>query len=99
MMSICSWRFKKHMGTVAVTAVGMFGKGSGWGLGLLNHTLEIVIGGNSPKPAYVKGKMERREILSVTIAMDHDIVDGAPGVRFTQDLKNLVEKGHGLEKM
>lgn len=91
------WRFKKLMGTVAVTAVGMFGKGSGWGLGLLNHTLEIVVGGNSQKPAYVKGKMEKRDKLSVTIAMDHDIVDGAPGVRFTRDLKDLIEKGYGLE--
>ena len=90
-------RFKKKMGTVAVTAVGMFGKGSGWGVGLLNHTLEIVIGGNSVKPVIIKGKMKKREILSVTIAMDHDIIDGAPGVRFTQGLKDLVEKGYGLE--
>jgi hypothetical protein len=88
--------FKKYLGTVAVTAVGMFGKGGGWGVGLLNHTLEIVIGGHSPRPVYIKGNLEKREILSVTIAMDHDVIDGAPGVRFTQDLKNLVERGYGL---
>lgn len=91
-------RFKKHMGTIAVTAVGMFGAGSGWGLGLLNHTLEVVIGGNSQKPVYIKGKIEKREFLSVTIVVDHDVVDGAPGARFTKDLKDLIEKGHGLEE-
>lgn len=89
-------RFKKHMGTIAVTAVGMFGAGSGWGLGLLNHTLEIVIGGNSQKPHYIKGKIEKREFLSITIVVDHDVVDGAPGARFAKDLKDLVEKGYGL---
>ena len=90
-------RFKKHMGTVAVTAVGMFGAGSGWGLGLLNHTLEVVIGGKSHKPVYLKGQLEKREFLSVTIAVDHDVVDGAPGARFARDLRELVEKGYGLD--
>jgi len=90
--------FKKYMGTVAVTAVGMFGAGSGWGLGLLNHTLEIIIGGNSQKPVFIKGKIEKRELLSFTIAVDHDIVDGAPGARFAKDLKDLIEKGYGFEE-
>jgi pyruvate/2-oxoglutarate dehydrogenase complex dihydrolipoamide acyltransferase (E2) component len=30
--------------------------------------------------------------------VDHDVVDGAPGARFTKDLKDLIEKGHGLEE-
>jgi len=28
--------------------------------------------------------------------MDHDIVDGAPAARFTQQLQELIESGYGL---
>jgi pyruvate/2-oxoglutarate dehydrogenase complex dihydrolipoamide acyltransferase (E2) component len=89
-------RFRKYMGTVALTAVGMFGAGGGWGLGLSNHTLEVVTGGISRKPLLRDGDLENRQFLAVTIAVDHDVVDGAPGARFARHLRELVEKGSGL---
>ena len=87
---------RKHLGTVAVTAVGMFGSGGGWGMGLSNHTLEIVIGGIYKKPLLVKGKLEEREFLPVTLCLDHDIIDGGPAARFARDFRSLVENGSGL---
>lgn len=89
-------RFRKHMGTVALTAVGMFGAGGGWGLGLSNHTLEVVTGGVSRKPVLKDGEVKNRQFLAVTIAVDHDVVDGGPGARFARHLRDLVEKGSGL---
>jgi pyruvate/2-oxoglutarate dehydrogenase complex dihydrolipoamide acyltransferase (E2) component len=82
---------KKYFGTVAVTAVGMFGSGGGWGIGLSNHTLEIILGGVCKRAVMIRGRMEEREFLNVTISVDHDIIDGAPGARFARDLRHLLE--------
>ncbi len=30
------------------------------------------------------------------ISFDHDIIDGAPATRFSQRLKDLIERGYGL---
>ena len=88
--------WKQIAGTMALTAVGMFGAGSGWGLALTAHTLGITVGGISTKPAVVNGSVVTREYLSLTVDFDHDIVDGAPAARFVQHLKGLIECGDGL---
>jgi pyruvate/2-oxoglutarate dehydrogenase complex dihydrolipoamide acyltransferase (E2) component len=87
----------KYMGTVGITAVGMFGKGAGWGIPLTGHTLYITLGGITEKPGVVDGQIAMREYLSMTISFDHSIVDGAPAARFTGRLKDLIESGYGLE--
>ena len=43
------------------------------------------------------GRVASREYLSLTISVDHDLVDGAPATRFTQRLKELLESGYGLD--
>lgn len=87
-------------GTVAVTAVGMFAEGhSGWGIFPLNQSLGLVVGSINWKPAVVNGRVEPREILNLTVTFDHDIVDGAPAVRFTQRLVELIESGYGLDEL
>jgi len=87
---------KEYYGTVMVTSVGMFGTGSGWGIPVPNHTLQLTLGGVSEKPGVVNHRIEVRKYLSVTISFDHDVVDGAPVARFIQRLKELVESGDGL---
>jgi pyruvate/2-oxoglutarate dehydrogenase complex dihydrolipoamide acyltransferase (E2) component len=88
---------KKYRGTVEVTAVGMFGKGAGWGIPPPTPTLAITVGGIGEKSSYVDGHIVIREYLSLTISFDHDIIDGAPAARFTERLKELVESGYGLD--
>jgi pyruvate/2-oxoglutarate dehydrogenase complex dihydrolipoamide acyltransferase (E2) component len=84
-------------GTVGVTAVGMFGKGhSGWGLYATAHSLELVVGSTCWKPTVVDGRIVPREILCLTVAFDHDVIDGAPAARFARRLVELIESGHGL---
>ena len=73
----------------------MFGDGGGWGLGSPAHTLSILAGGIAQKPVAVDGRIEIRELLSLTLSFDHDVIDGAPAARFTQRLKELVEGGLG----
>ena len=90
-------RWKRLAGTVAVTSVGMFGTGGGWGISPTNYSLQLTVGGIERKPGVVDGEIEPREYLSVTATFDHDVVDGAPAARFLERLKALVEDAHGLE--
>ena len=87
---------KRYRGTVELTAIGMFGKGSSWGIPPAGPTLTIIVGGIGEKPGVVDGHIAIREYLSMTISFDHDIIDGAPAARFTQRLKELIESGYGL---
>lgn len=87
---------KDYYGTVLVTSVGMFGTGSGWGIPVPNHSLQLTLGGIGEKPGVVDHRIEVRKYLSVTISFDHDVIDGAPVARFIQRLKELIENGYGL---
>jgi pyruvate/2-oxoglutarate dehydrogenase complex dihydrolipoamide acyltransferase (E2) component len=84
--------WKKQVGTVYLTAVGMFGSGSGWGLAYSAHTLGVILGGIEAKPLVVAGQIAIRECLSLTLDFDHDVIDGAPAARFTERLKELIEQ-------
>ncbi len=90
---------KKSFGTVGMTAVGMFGKGSGWAIPFGVHTLDVALGGIAEKPGVVEGRIEIREYLCMTLSFDHDIIDGAPAARFSARLKDLIESGYGLGEL
>jgi len=86
-------------GTVGISSVGMFGKGhSGWGIANGSHVLDLVVGGTARKLAEVDGRIEPRQMLSLTIIFDHDMIDGAPAARFTRRLVELIESGYGLDE-
>jgi pyruvate/2-oxoglutarate dehydrogenase complex dihydrolipoamide acyltransferase (E2) component len=86
-------------GTVGISSVGMFGKGhAGWGIASGAHVLDLVVGGTGQKLAEVDGRIESRDMLSMTIIFDHDVIDGAPAARFTKKLVELIESGYGLSE-
>jgi pyruvate/2-oxoglutarate dehydrogenase complex dihydrolipoamide acyltransferase (E2) component len=87
---------KKYGGTIGVTAVGMSGKGAGWGVPFTERTLDLTLGGIAEKPGVVDGQVAIREYLSLTLSFNHDLIDGAPAARFTERLKELIESGYGL---
>jgi hypothetical protein len=87
---------KKYGGTVGVSAVGMFGKGAGWGIPINDHTLDLTLGGIAQKPGIVDGQIAIRDYLSMTLSFNHELIDGAPAARFTERLKELIESGYGL---
>jgi pyruvate/2-oxoglutarate dehydrogenase complex dihydrolipoamide acyltransferase (E2) component len=83
---------RRQIGTVAVTSIGMFGGGAGYGLTPLTlMSLELIVGGISQQPRVVDGQVEVREVLNLTLAIDHDVVDGAPAARFAAELRQVVE--------
>jgi pyruvate/2-oxoglutarate dehydrogenase complex dihydrolipoamide acyltransferase (E2) component len=90
---------KRIAGTVMVSAVGMYGKGAGWGISPTSgYTLEILLGGIVDRPAVVDGRLTVRQRLCMTTSADHNIIDGAPMARFVQRMNELIEGGDGLEE-
>ena len=89
--------WKNTVGTVGISAVGMFGTGAGWGIPAAMPTaLTLTVGGIGEQPVLSDGQVITREYLSLTISVDHDVVDGAPAARFAERLKELIEAGYGL---
>jgi hypothetical protein len=46
----------------------------------------------------VEGRLKPRDILSLRIIFDHDVIDGALATWFTRKLVGLVESGYGLNQ-
>jgi pyruvate/2-oxoglutarate dehydrogenase complex dihydrolipoamide acyltransferase (E2) component len=108
-------RRKRLTGTVAVTSIGMFGRGTAWAIPLTGYSLCLTVGGIARKPGVVAGeagesdaagaadggrraeRIEVREMLALTISVDHDVIDGAPAARFGARLAELIEGAAGLD--
>lgn len=93
-----SVRMRRLAGTVAVTSVGMFAGGGGFGIGFPTVlTLSVLVGGLSERPRVVDGQVEVRQVLDLTVTVDHNVVDGAPAARFVADLRRLIETAEVLQ--
>ncbi len=85
---------RDRTGTVGVSAVGMFGDRGGFGLAAPTlYSLGVLVGGMSRKPRVIDGHIVEREVLDLTIMVDHNLVDGAPTARFVTELANAIESG------
>ena len=83
---------RQRIGTVAVTAVGMFAGGGGLGITPLTlMSLEVIVGGMTQRPRVVNGQVAIRDVLDLTLAIDHNVVDGAPAARFAAGFRELLE--------
>ncbi|MFW9974325.1 MAG: 2-oxo acid dehydrogenase subunit E2, partial [Candidatus Thorarchaeota archaeon] len=88
---------KRLMGTVAVTAVGMFGKGGGWAIPIGLHSVVFALGGISVKPRNYANPAELGEFLNMTVMFDEEVSLGAPATRFLARLSELMQSGFGLK--
>lgn len=89
---------KQMMGTVAVTAVGMFGKGGGWAVPIGLHSLVVAVGGIAKRPRDYTNPGEIGEFLSTTVMFDEEISLGAPATRFLARFAELMQTGFGLDE-
>jgi pyruvate/2-oxoglutarate dehydrogenase complex dihydrolipoamide acyltransferase (E2) component len=88
---------KRLMGTAAVTAVGMFGKGAGWAIPIGLHSVVLALGGISARPRNYANPAELGEFLNLTVMFDEEVSLGAPATRFLARLSELMQAGFGLE--
>ena len=89
-------RLKNMMGTVMVTTVGLVGHTKGWIIPFSMLPLGLALGSLNEQPAVHKGEIKKREILHLTVLVDHDVIDGMPAARFVDDLVKKLENGFGL---
>ena len=87
---------KKSGGTINITSVGMFGNVAGWPLIHSTYPMSIAVGSIVKKPWNVNGQIVLRDILHLTILLDHDVIDGAPAARFLHELTKKIETAAGL---
>ncbi len=77
----------------------MMGKINGWFIHKSIHPLSFGIGSILKKPVVIDQQIKVRDVLHMTILCDHDVMDGAPMVRFLNDLTKYIERGEGIESM
>jgi len=88
--------FKDVAGTAAVTSMGMYTAGAAVGIPITPMTLTLTIGTIEKKPALHDGQVVERDVVHLVLSVDHDIVDGAPLMRFAERLKQLLRDGTAL---
>jgi pyruvate/2-oxoglutarate dehydrogenase complex dihydrolipoamide acyltransferase (E2) component len=87
-----SRRVRLATGTVQVTAVGMFAGGGGFAIAPPTlASLIVVVGGLSARPRVVGDSIEIRDVLDLTVTVDHNVVDGAPATRFGAELRRVMQ--------
>jgi len=89
-------RVKDMMGTVMITTAGMIGHTRGWIMPFGMHPLCLAFGSLNEQAAVYKGEIQKREILHLTVLIDHDVIDGIPAARFVDDLVKKLQDGFGL---
>lgn len=91
-------RMQTMMGTVMITSLGTVGRYTGWIIPTSMHPLSIGIGTLNKKPVVHDGEIQKREILHLTVAIDHDVIDGMPAFKFVDDLVSRLQAGEGLDQ-
>ena len=68
------------------------------GIDRINDCIGVELLCLARKAAVTDERVEPRDMLDLTVAFDHDVVDGAPAARFVKRLVELIYSGHGLEE-
>jgi pyruvate/2-oxoglutarate dehydrogenase complex dihydrolipoamide acyltransferase (E2) component len=89
----------RRYGVIAVTAVGMFGPSPLWAIPLSGGTLAVAVGSIVERPRLSEGQVQARECLCITLAFDHDIIDGAPAARFAKRFSELLTSCEALTEL
>ncbi|HNU59865.1 MAG TPA: 2-oxo acid dehydrogenase subunit E2 [Aquaticitalea sp.] len=87
----------RKMGNVAFTSIGMIEKVNGWFIPISVHPICFGVSSIVKKPTVIENRIEIREILNMSILLDHDVIDGAPMVRFISDLARNIENGLNIK--
>lgn len=85
------------MGNVAITSVGNVGVDNAWFIHKSIHPVSFGLGSVTKKPVVIADQIQIREIMNVTVLLDHDNLDGAPMFRFIKHLKTLINSENEIE--
>lgn len=80
------------MGNVSITSLGMFGRINGWFIPISIHPICFGIGSIISKPIVINETIEIRDIINISVLIDHDVIDGGIMARFINKLTKNIEK-------
>jgi pyruvate/2-oxoglutarate dehydrogenase complex dihydrolipoamide acyltransferase (E2) component len=83
--------FKQVAGTVGVTAMGMHAAGPAVLIPITPMTLTLSIGAVTTRLILDHGVPVEREVLQMNLGADHDLIDGAPLMRFMTRFRQRLE--------
>jgi pyruvate/2-oxoglutarate dehydrogenase complex dihydrolipoamide acyltransferase (E2) component len=81
----------KSMGNVMITSLSGMGKVNGWFVYTSIHPVSFGLGAIIKKPVVINDEIHIREMMNMTILLDHDVIDGAPMARFVKHLVRNIE--------
>jgi pyruvate dehydrogenase E2 component (dihydrolipoamide acetyltransferase) len=83
-------------GTFTITNLGMHEVDAFTPIINLPEAAILGVGRIQPKPVVHDGEIAIRQMLTLSLAFDHRLVDGAPAARFLQRIKQLIENPYLL---
>ncbi|HEV2456861.1 MAG TPA: dihydrolipoamide acetyltransferase family protein [Ktedonobacterales bacterium] len=83
-------------GTFSVSNLGMFGVEEFTAIINPPESAILAVGAIVPTPVVQDGQVVVRDIMKVTLSVDHRAIDGATAARFLQELKRLLEQPLGM---
>jgi pyruvate dehydrogenase E2 component (dihydrolipoamide acetyltransferase) len=78
-------------GTFTITNLGMYGVETFTPIINPPETAILGVGAIADKPVIIRGKVEARPVINLTLSFDHRVLNGAPAARFLQRLKQILE--------
>ncbi len=90
--------FKKYYGVAAVSSLStVTGHRSWWGIPITAAPVCLMPTGLYKKVVLENGVAVEHDFISITMSMNHDIIDGAPATRFGKELVERLENGYGID--
>jgi pyruvate dehydrogenase E2 component (dihydrolipoamide acetyltransferase) len=78
-------------GTFTITNLGMYDVDGFTPVINLPEAAILGIGRIAPKPVVLEDKIVIRNIMTLSLAFDHRLIDGAPAAKFLQYIKEMIE--------
>ena len=78
-------------GSFTVSNLGMFGTLEFSAIINPPQGAILAVGAALPKPRFVNGQVQKRDIMTLTISVDHRVIDGAQAAKFLNSLKTILE--------
>lgn len=84
-------------GSMTLTNMGMYGMKQMNPIINPPESCILAVGAMEDRPTAIEGDVVVQPMMTLTLAIDHRILDGATGAGFLVDIKALIEKPGGLE--
>ena len=88
--------FKDVAGTAGVTSMGMYTSGAAVGVPITPMTLTLTIGTIEKKLVLQDEQPVERDVIHLNLSVDHDIIDGAPLMRFAERFRQQLQNRTAL---